>query len=82
MNKQLRGFLFLLLISLACLTLISYQALAGPKALAKGAAFPSIHLPVPEEAALKNYLGLAASGEFALPQIKAQALIIQVFSRY
>ena len=82
MNKQVRGILFLLLIFLACLTLIRYQALAGPKPIAKGATFPAIDLPVPEEAALKNYLGLSASGKFTIPQVNAQVVILQLYSRY
>lgn len=81
MNKQMRGFL-LFLTFLACLPLIGYQALAGPKPLAKGGSFPAIHLPVPEDAALRSYLGLASGGTFTVPQIKAEVVIIQVFSRY
>ena len=82
MNKQMRGSLFLVLIFLPCLVLMRYQALAGPKPLAKGGAFPPIHLPVPEEVALKSYLGLAGGDKFTVSQIKAEAVIVQVFSRY
>jgi hypothetical protein len=82
MNKQVRGILFLFLIFLACLTLIRYQALAATKPVAKGSVLPTIYLGLPEDAAAREYLGLAASGKFTIPQIKAQVVIIQVLSRY
>ena len=82
MNKQVRNILFLLLIFLACPSLIRYQALAATNPVAKGSEFPTIDLVVPEDAAAREYLGLANSDKFTIPQIKAQVVIIQVFSRY
>jgi len=82
MNKQVKGFLFLLLIFFACLALVRYQALAATNPVAKGNVLPTIYLAVPEDAAARKYLGLADSGKFTIPQVKAQVVILQVFSRY
>ena len=82
MKKQVKGFLFFLLIFFGCLALVRYQALAGTKPVAKGSALPTIDHVVPEGAAASEYLGLPASGKFTIPQIKAQVVIIQVLSRY
>ena len=81
MNKQLRGIL-LLLIFFGCLALVRYQGLAATNPVAKGSVLPSIHLVAPENAAAREYLGLSDSGKFTIPQIKAQVVILQVFSRY
>ena len=63
------------------LTLIPFgQAAAAP--LAKGEPFPAITLPIPKDAEEKNYLGLTGSGVFKITQVKAQALLIEIFSMY
>ena len=43
---------------------------------------PDFKLPVPERAADKNYLGLTTRGPFTITQIKAQVVIIEIFSMY
>lgn len=43
---------------------------------------PAIDLPMPATEQAKNYLGLSGTGSFRIGQIKAQTLIIQVFSYY
>jgi len=50
-----------------------------PKA---GEVLPAIKLKIPEKAEDRNYLGLSGSGEFAIPDIKAQVVIIEIFSMY
>ena len=82
MKKQVKGFLFFLLIFFGCLALVRYQALAATNPVAKGSVLPTIDLVVPEDAAARKYLGLAASGKFTVSQIKTQVVIIQVLSRY
>jgi len=82
MTKQFKGLLILPLIFLACLALVRYPALAATNPVAKGSVLPTIDLVVPEDEAAREYLGLAASGKFTIPQIKAQVVIIQVLSRY
>jgi peroxiredoxin len=47
-----------------------------------GSTLPDIKLQKPADAAELKYLGLSGSGEFTVAQIKAQAVILQVFSMY
>jgi len=55
-------------------------AAAGPPTA--GEPFPTIFLPIPKDADEKNYLGLTGSGAFKITQVKAQAVLIEVFSMY
>jgi thiol-disulfide isomerase/thioredoxin len=41
-----------------------------------------IQLPIPENNAEKEYLGLSGKGTFSLSQVKARMLIVEVFSMY
>jgi thiol-disulfide isomerase/thioredoxin len=50
--------------------------------LQKGGQLPSIVLPIPKSAEEKAYLGLSGSGTFKIPQIKADVVIIEIFSMY
>jgi len=56
--------------------------LAAEKQPASGDALPVIKLPAPETAGAKNYLGLSGGGSFAVSQIKAEVLIIEIFNMY
>jgi thiol-disulfide isomerase/thioredoxin len=47
-----------------------------------GAALAGIQLPSPENNAEKEYLGVSGRGTFSLSQVKAQLLIIELFSMY
>ncbi len=49
---------------------------------AKGGKLPVINLQIPKDPAEKIYLGLSGSGYFKIPQIKAQAVVIKIFSLY
>jgi peroxiredoxin len=49
---------------------------------AKGGTLPVINLQVPKDPAEKMYLGLSGSGSFRIPQIRAQAVVIKIFSVY
>jgi peroxiredoxin len=49
---------------------------------ADGTTIPVIELPMPKREKDKGYLGLSGSGNFKIGQIKARALIIEVFSFY
>jgi len=51
----------------------------GPR---KGTPLPSITLPAPEDPAHQRYLGLSEGDSFSIPQIKAQVVIIEIFSMY
>jgi peroxiredoxin len=48
----------------------------------KGDVLPEIDLPIPKESAHRAYLGLSGEGQFKIPQIKAEAVIIEIFSMY
>ena len=52
------------------------------QALRKDGQLPSIVLPIPKSAEEKAYLGLSGSGTFKIPQIKADVVIIEIFSMY
>jgi peroxiredoxin len=56
--------------------------LAAQKQLARGDALPAIKLPVPQTPAAKSYLGLTSDEPFAVSQIKAEVLIIEIFNMY
>jgi peroxiredoxin len=57
-------------------------ALAANKPPEKGEGLPVINLPVPKNPDERNYLGLSGSGLFKIPQIKAKAVIVEIFSMY
>jgi len=56
--------------------------LAAQKQLAGGDTLPVIKLPAPQTPAAKGYLGLTNGGSFAVSQIKAEVLIIEIFNMY
>jgi thiol-disulfide isomerase/thioredoxin len=70
----------LLLFSFLALIPIAPGAAAAPPD--KGESFPAITFPIPKDADDKNYLGLSGSGSFKITQIKAQAVLIEIFSMY
>jgi len=45
------------------------------------ASFPIFELPVPQDVAHANYLGVSEPGNFTLTQIKSPVLIIELFSK-
>jgi thiol-disulfide isomerase/thioredoxin len=48
----------------------------------KGGVLPRIKLPIPKDPGEKSYLGLSGKGFFRIPQIKAQVVLIEIFSLY
>jgi hypothetical protein len=48
----------------------------------EGGVLPQLDLPVPEEAQARTYLGLSGPGKFNVPQVKAQLVIIEIFSMH
>jgi len=47
-----------------------------------GGKLPDFTLGIPKEGSEKAYLGLSGSGTFAIPQIRAKTVIIEIFSMY
>jgi thiol-disulfide isomerase/thioredoxin len=64
------------------LSISVFAALAAGKPPEKGEVLPVISLPIPRNPEERNYLGLSGSGLFKIPQIKARAVIVELFSMY
>lgn len=67
---------------MVCFTAFAVQAAAPP---APGGVLPDFSLPLPKETADKSYLNISGSffsGSFQIPQIRANVVILQVFSMY
>jgi thiol-disulfide isomerase/thioredoxin len=78
MNRKLMPFALMAVLFLA----VSSSIHAADKPPQKGESLPVINLPVPKSPAEKSYLGLTGVGSFKIPQIKAKAVIIEIFSMY
>jgi hypothetical protein len=48
----------------------------------EGGVLPDFALSVPESAEHQAYLGLAGKNTFKIPEIKAEVVIIEIFSMY
>jgi hypothetical protein len=82
MTKGVKELLIPLLFMLVLFALVHYPVFAASKPPAKGTVLPQFQLKVPEDSKAKDYLGLSGRGEFTVSGIKAQVVIIQLFSRY
>jgi len=72
----------LLLTFFACFAVLPLEAASPP---AVGGPLPDFSLPMPKERADKTYLDISGSffsGTFKIPQIKANVVIIEIFSMY
>jgi hypothetical protein len=57
-------------------------AVAEIKPPAEGDILPEIVLSVPENLELQQYLGVAGKKTFTIPEIKAEVVLIEIFSMY
>jgi thiol-disulfide isomerase/thioredoxin len=64
------------------LVILAAPAVALAEPPSKGGPLPSIVLPVPKSAEERTYLGLSGSGTFKIPQIRADVVIVEIFSMY
>jgi len=78
---MIKKYLYGLIMLVSVLVFAQVISAAGP-APSTGGPFPDITLPVPDNPAQKEYLGLKGKGSFRLSQIKAGLLIIEIFSMY
>ncbi len=62
--------------------LIAIKGPAFGSPILKGGNLPSIRLLIPADPVERNYLGLSGKEYFSIPDIKANAVIIHVFSSY
>lgn len=77
--KKTSAFIFA---AILCFT-FSYQAAqAGNRTPEKGEAFPNIALVMPDKPCDMDYLGLKGKKSFNLSQVKADVVILEVFSMY
>lgn len=79
--KKFRALYCIAIITL-CTFAYSLSWAGSPPAV--GGMLPDIKLSMPKDMADKNYLGLGlfAFGSFTIPEIKAQLVIVQIFSMY
>jgi len=72
----------IVLIIMSFLIFCVQSVLAAGHTPAKGEAFPNITLPVPEKASEMDYLGVTGKGSLMISQIKADLVILEIFSMY
>jgi len=82
MSQWMKRFLFVAMVSIVVLGLAGSGLKAATEPPAEGGVLPQFELSVPEDAQARAYLGLPGSGKFAIPQIKARLVIIEIFSMY
>jgi peroxiredoxin len=67
---------------IVCFLIVKLPLFAAGKPPEEGSTLPVIKLPVPKSIEEKSYLGLKGEGLFTIPQIKANVVIIEIFSMY
>jgi len=72
---------FILALILCSLTVAGF-AVAKIKPPAEGGKLPEIVLSAPEDSELQQYLGVAGKKTFTVPEIKAEVVLIEIFSMY
>ena len=82
MFNEFKKLLYLPLIIVICSFLMICPAQAADEPPAVGGNLPPIKLAVPDNAQAKSYLGLSGGGQFTVPQIDAQVVIIEIFNMY
>lgn len=82
MSKEFEKLTYLLFIFVIYCCLLLSPALAAEQPPAVGSTLPPITLAVPDDPQIKNYLGLSGGKQFTIPQIKTEAVIIQIFNMY
>lgn len=78
MKKILSSVFLITFLFLAFVT----DALTASTPPKKGGVLPAINLPIPKDAVGKSYLGLTGEGLFKIQQIKANVVVIEIFSMY
>jgi hypothetical protein len=82
MFNEFKKLLYLSMITVICSFLMICPVQAADEPPAVGGTLPPIKLAVPDNAQAKSYLGLSGGGQFTVPQIDAQVVIIEIFNMY
>jgi len=77
--KKYFGFSLILQIGLIVIVACAAASSQPPE---EGGVMPEIVLPVPKSVEQQIYLGLAGKDKFEIPEIKAEVVIIEIFSMY
>ena len=72
----------LLTLTTTLVVALALSTLAANKPPQKGEVLPVMNLPMPKNPVEKGYLGLSGDGSFKIPQIKANVVIVEIFSMY
>ena len=72
----------LLILTTTLVVALALSTLAANKPPQKGEVLPVMNLPMPKNPVEKGYLGLSGDGSFKIPQIKANVVIVEIFSMY
>ena len=78
----MRFILKLVFALILCLLAVVGFAVATIKPPAEGGILPEIVLSAPENSELQQYLGVAGKKTFTIPEIKAEVVLIEIFSMY
>jgi len=71
-----------LTVIIAALLMSSGFSGAGTLPPAVGSVLPEFALPVPQNEDQQQYLGVTGKDSFTIPEIKAEVVIIEIFSMY
>jgi hypothetical protein len=77
--RFLLNFIFALIL---CPLAVVGFAVAEIKPPAEGGILPEMVLRVPEDSELQQYLGVTGEKTFTIPEIKAEVVLIEIFSMY
>ena len=72
----------LIFFALSVILVLNGSPFAATLPPVKGSTLPAFSLPIPKNASEKTYLGLSGDGSFKVPQIKAEVVLIELFSLY
>ena len=72
----------ILIAAAICIFLSGQTPVAASEPPAVGGKLPEITLSAPQEAELQLYLGVSGKQTFAIPEIKARIVLIEIFSMY
>ena len=80
MNVKMKAFL-LVAVMAALFTSVAFTEVATSPP-AEGGVLPPIELGIPESPQYRQYLGVSGDKTFTIPEIKAEVVLIEIFSMY